>query len=660
MDMTRTRDRMVEQQLTRRGICDQSVVRAMRAVPRERFVDPGYEEFAYEDAPLSIGDGQTISQPFIVALMLEKADLDAGDKVLEVGTGSGYASALISRIAKHVYSVERHERLAFQAKERFERLGYSNIDVRVGDGSKGWAKAAPFDTIIVSAGAPEVPLALKEQLDLGGRLIIPVGRGDAQRLKRITRIGAEAFEEDDLGGVFFVPLIGDDAWTAAHPMYTATAPSSRPEELPHRLIADAAEEFSSLDDQNFAALFDRFAESRIVLLGESTHGTAEFYEARAAISRHLIEHHGFNLIAVEADWPDAAAIDRWTKGQALKGSPPFGRFPEWMWRNMEFSKFANWMKEENQRRAALQKDPIRFYGLDLYNMSGSIRSVLDYLESVSPETAAVARERYGCLSPWQSNPATYGRAVLTDAYRSCEDAVLKQCTELLAQSLDDEASDGDDFLNAAQSARLLAAAERYYRVMYYGGSQAWNLRDTYMADTIEHLLDFHGSAARIIVWAHNSHIGDARYTDMAAARDELNLGQLCRQRFDGMTSLIGLGTHSGEVIAASDWDGKAEKKQVNPSLPQSCERLCHDSGKPRFLLDLKANEELHANLVEQRLQRFIGVIYRPETERLSHYMPTSLSRQYDAFLWFDETRALSPLAPREPGIGDQETFAFGF
>lgn len=237
--------------------------------------------------------------------------------------------------------------------------------------------------------------------------------------------------------------------------------------------------------------------------------------------------------------------------------------------------------------------------------------------------------------------------------------MLKQCTELLARSLDDTISDGDDFLNAAQSARLLAAAERYYRVMYYGGSQAWNLRDTYMADTVEHLLDFHGRAAKIIIWAHNSHIGDARYTEMAAARDELNLGQLCRQRFDAMTSLIGLGTHSGEVIAADDWDGEAEKKRIRPSLPQSCERLCHDTGKPRFLLDLKGNEELHANLVEQRLQRFIGVIYRPETERLSHYMSTSLSRQYDAFLWFDETRALSPLLPQEGATTDQETFPFG-
>ncbi|EJZ16963.1 protein-L-isoaspartate(D-aspartate) O-methyltransferase, partial [Rhizobium sp. Pop5] len=480
MDMTRIRDRMVEHLVTRRGIRDRGVTNAMRMVPREKFVDPGFEEFAYEDAPLSIGDGQTISQPFIVALMIEKADLKAGDKVLEVGTGSGYASALLSRIARHVYSIERHERLALQARERFEKLGYDNIDVRVGDGSKGWAKAAPFDAIIVSAGAPEVPPALKEQLDLGGRLIIPVGRDHAQRLKRIRRTAATTFEEEDLGGVLFVPLIGEDAWTAEHPMYTATTPSLHAEKAPCELIREAAEEFSSVDDRRFAAFFDRFAESRIVLLGESTHGTAEFYEARAAVSRHLIEHYGFNLIAVEADWPDAATLDHRINGRTTKGSPPFSRFPKWMWRNLEFSGFARWMKEENDRRKASRADPIRFYGLDLYNMSESIRSVLDYLERADPETAGIARERYGCLSPWQSNPATYGRAVLTDAYRSCEEAVLKQCTELLTRSLEDTASNGDDFLNAAQSARLLAAAERYYRVMYYGGSQAWNLRDTYM------------------------------------------------------------------------------------------------------------------------------------------------------------------------------------
>lgn len=224
MDMTSIRDRMVEHQLTRRGIGDRSVIEAMHTVPREKFVAPGFEDFAYEDGPLSIGEGQTISQPFIVALMLEKANLKAADKVLEVGTGSGYASAVISLIAKRVYSIERHERLALQARERFETLGYRNIDVQIGDGSMGWAEAAPFDAIIVSASAPAVPSALKEQLALGGRLIVPIGQGDNQRLKRLTRTGEAAFEEEDLGGVVFVPLIGEGAWTDTHPMHTATAP----------------------------------------------------------------------------------------------------------------------------------------------------------------------------------------------------------------------------------------------------------------------------------------------------------------------------------------------------------------------------------------------------------------------------------------------------
>ncbi|MEI1247074.1 protein-L-isoaspartate(D-aspartate) O-methyltransferase [Rhizobium aouanii] len=659
MTWAQSRDRMVEQHVIRRGINDRSVTMAMRTVPRELFVDPGFEEFAYEDAPLAIGQGQTISQPYIVALMIEKADLDAGDNVLEIGTGSGYAAALVSRIARHVYTVERHEPLANQAKRRFEKLGYRNIDVRIGDGSKGWIKAAPFDAIIVSAGVPEVPSSLKEQLDLGGRLVIPVGEGEPQRLKRITRTGVSQFEEEDLGGVMFVPLIGEDAWTARHPMYTPTTPAPQAR-TPKDLIANAAEEFLSIDDRSFTTLFDRFARSRIVLLGESTHGTSEFYRARAAVSRYLIENHGFNLIAVEADWPDAAAINRIINGRRASGDPPFQRFPSWMWRNREFSDFVSWMQAENSARGSSRNEPIRFYGLDLYNMSGSIRAVLDFLDGVDPHAAAAARERYGCLSPWQNNPATYGRAVLTDAHRSCEDAVLQQCKDLLERSLEAAATDGDEFLDAAQSARLLAAAERYYRTMYYGGPEAWNLRDTYMAETIEHLVDFHGPDAKIIVWAHNSHIGDARFTEMAAGRDELNLGQLCRQRFDGSTSLIGFGTNSGEVLAASNWDGPAEIKKIKPSLAGSYERLCHETGKERFLLDFDRSKELHAELVDDRLQRFIGVIYRPESERLSHYMQTSMPRQYDAFVWLDETHTVTPLEdPAMAAGGGDETYPFG-
>ncbi|WP_208247263.1 protein-L-isoaspartate(D-aspartate) O-methyltransferase (plasmid) [Rhizobium sp. T1470] len=658
MNLARSRDRMVEQHVVRRGIHDRNVARAMRTVPREAFVDPGFEEFAYEDTPLAIGHGQTISQPFIVALMIEKAGLDAGDKVLEVGTGSGYAAAVVSRIASEVYTIERHESLALQARERFGKLGYGNIDVRIGDGSKGWIEAAPFDAIIVSAGTPTIPSALKEQLDLGGRLLIPVG-DDKQRLKRFTRIGADEFEEEDLGGVLFVPLIGDDAWSIVHPMYTEATRSWPPEKTPQELIANAAEEFASIEHQSFTDLFDRFGDRRIVMLGESTHGTSEFYRARAAVSRHLIAHHGFNMVAVEADWPDAAAINRLLGGREAVGDPAFQRFPTWMWRNKEFSEFVRWMVSENERQKRSSETPIRFYGLDLYNMSASIRAVLEYLDRVDPEAALVARERYGCLSPWQNNPATYGRAVLSNAHRSCEKAVLKQCKDLLAQSLENAVGGGDEFLDAAQSARLLAAAERYYRIMYYGGSDAWNLRDTYMAETVQHLIDFHGSDAKIVVWAHNSHIGDARFTELASARDEINLGQLRRQRFDGMTSLIGFGTDSGEVLAATDWDGPAQIATINPSLVGSYERLCHESKKARFLLDFDRNKELHAGLIDDRLQRFIGVIYRPGSERLSHYMLTSMPRQYDAFVWFDYTRAVSRQDNEMVRGRDDDTFPFG-
>jgi protein-L-isoaspartate(D-aspartate) O-methyltransferase len=657
--LSRARDNMVEYQLQRRGISDRTVTKAMRTVPREVFVNPGFEEFAYEDTPLAINEGQTISQPFIVALMIEKADIEPNDRVLEIGTGSGYAAAVMSRIARHVYTIERHAALAEEAKQRFQSLGYRNIEVRVGDGSKGWPKAAPFDAIVVTAGGPSVPQSLKDQLDLGGRLIIPVGGESEQRLLRVTRTGADTFDEDDLGGVRFVPLIGAEGWTAEHSLYTRAIEEKSVEELSFpELIAKVAEDLPPIEDPAFGRLFDRFGDRRVVMLGEATHGTSEFYQARAAITRHLIEHHGFNIVAVEADWPDAAAIDRYIRQRSAQNTAEiFQRFPRWMWRNAEFSAFVTWMRESNGRKA----DPTlqtAFYGLDLYNMSGSIATVLKYLDKTDPDAAAIARERYGCLTPWQNDPATYGRAALSSGYRTCEEAVLQQCRDLLQQRLT-EGPDGDEFLDAAQSAKLLASAERYYRIMYYGGRHAWNLRDSYMAETLEHLLDARGQNAKAVVWAHNSHIGDARHTDMGVVHEEVNLGQLCRQRFEGETAAIGFGTHDGQVAAASDWDGEMKIKDIAPSLSDSYERLCHDSRKPRFLLDFDRDQLLHDRLVEKRLERFIGVIYRPETERMSHYMLASLPQQYDAFVWFDHTHPIRPLDRASDTEGTPDTFPFG-
>ncbi|TPN29610.1 protein-L-isoaspartate(D-aspartate) O-methyltransferase [Mesorhizobium sp. B2-3-3] len=655
LDFEHARHRMVEAHIARRGVRDKRVLNAVRRVAREQFVDEGFEEFAYEDSPLPIGSGQTISQPFIVAKMAEMAEIEATDRVLEIGTGSGYAAAVLAELAEHVFTIERHRSLAQQAERRLNAAGYRNIEVRVGDGTKGWQEKAPFDAIVVAAAGKSIPLGLQEQLEIGGRLIIPVGEDPySQRLVRLTRIAANKFEEEDLGGVMFVPLIGEHG---GHDESTRSARGVRPPPLP-RQIARAAEDLPPIDDPAFGAMFDRFGSRRVVLLGEASHGTSEFYRARAAVTQRLLQRHGFTIVAVEADWPDAAQINRYVRAEERQSDaqPPFQRFPTWMWRNTEVAAFIGWLREHN-RDVPDHARKAGFYGLDLYNMSGSIATVLAYLEKVDPEAAAVARERYGCLMPWQNEPTTYGRAALRPGYRTCEEAVVRQCMDLFERSM----AEGDgDLLDAKQSARLVASAERYYRVMYYGGAETWNLRDRHMFETLDQLLEAQGPDSKAVVWAHNSHIGDARHTDMGTVRDELNIGQLCRERFGARTALIGFGTDTGTVACASDWDGEMEVKDVNPSLPHSFERLCHDSGKPSFLLDFGRHGQLGADLAAPRPERYIGVIYRPETERLSHYMDSSVSLQFDAFVWFDRTSAVTPLDMSADSTGKvPDTFPFG-
>ncbi len=657
-DMSDARSRMVDAHVAARGISDARVIDAMRATPRELFVDPGFEEFAYEDAPLPIGEGQTISQPYIVAVMVEAAAIRPGDRVLEVGAGSGYAAAVMGAIAEEVHAIERHPALARAARQRLEAAGRDNVTIHVGDGTLGWPEGAPYDAIVVSAGGPSVPNALKGQLAEGGRLVIPVGDvagPEGQTLLRVVRTGADAFEEERLGAVRFVPLIGEEGWAATPALGGTRGRPSLPD-----AIAAAAEPLPDPEDPDFAAAFDRFGDRRVVLLGEATHGTSEFYRARAAITRRLIERHGFDLVAVEADWPDAAAVDRYVRHHAPRETEEraFRRFPRWMWRNLETDAFVRWLRAHNEGLA----DETRragFYGLDIYNLRASIAAVLSYLDEVDPEAARTARERYGCLTPWQRDPATYGRAVLSRGYRACEEAVVAQLQDLLKRRIDYAEKDGDRFLDAAQNARLIRSAERYYRAMYYGGPESWNLRDRHMFETLEHLLEARGPDAKAVVWAHNSHIGDARATEMGVLRDQLDLGQLCRERWGAEAALIGFGAHGGTVAAASDWDGEMEIKRVRPSLEGSFERACHDAGEARFLLDMARDPELRERLSEAMPERFIGVIYRPETERASHYVEAAPARQFDAWVWFDETRAVTPLGPEHAREGEADTYPFG-
>jgi protein-L-isoaspartate(D-aspartate) O-methyltransferase len=652
-DFAAVRETMVERQIARRGIRDERILSAFRAVPREEFLPEGLREFAYEDGPLPIEAEQTISQPYIVALMLEAAELEPMDLVLEVGAGSGYAAAVIAEIVDEVIAIERHEELAKLAGERMRRLGYDHVSIYHGDGTRGLPDQGPFDAIIVSAAGPEVPEQLLLQLEIGGRLVMPVGeQEEVQKLLKITRTGEEDFEQEELGAVRFVPLIGAHGWSEK-------GGRGEPRTLPE-LIRDSAEPLPDLDDPAFGALFDRFADARVVLLGEASHGTSEFYRARAAISKRLIEEHGFNIVAVEADWPDAAAVDRYVRHRPRREGEeePFQRFPTWMWRNAEVDGFVRWLRGRNEGRAL--GDMAGFYGLDLYNLSGSIRAVIDFLHEADPEAARVARERYACLQPWSRDPAAYGRMALSEGYGRCEVGAVQMLGDLLARRMDCLGEECEEWLDAAANARLIRNAEQYYRVMYYGSAESWNLRDTHMFETLCQLLEAKGPDSKAIVWAHNSHIGNAAHTEMGQVREELNIGQLVKEKFGEKARLIGFGTHTGTVAAADNWDEPMEVMDVRPSLAGSYERACHDSGVSRFLLDLRhgVNEEAVEALLEPRLERFIGVIYRPSSERWSHYSQAVLPNQFDAWVWFDETDAVTPL-PGEQLPGEDETYPFG-
>jgi protein-L-isoaspartate(D-aspartate) O-methyltransferase len=664
-DFQKQRLRMVADQIAARGVRDERVLRAMQKVPREAFVPPESREIAYFDQPLAIGSGQTISQPYIVAYMVEALALEGGEKVLEIGAGSGYAAAVLAEIAGEVYTIERIPELAGAAATRLRGAGYHNVHVLQADGTRGWNEKAPFDAILVSAGAPVVPESLLSQLAVGGRMIVPVGSSQrAQELLRITNRGNGQFQTDDLADVRFVPLIGEHGWEldetgsqTTRPRVVRKKPASS-QTLPS-LVRRNSESFDSPGGARLHALVERVGDARVVLIGEASHGTSEFYRLRAEITKRLIEDKGFTIVAVEADWPDAARIDHYVRHREASPSEwtAFSRFPTWMWRNVEVRDFVDWLHEHNKSHDPTERTG--FYGLDLYSLYNSARAVIDYLDDVDPDLAAVARWRYGCLSPWEADPAAYGHAALTGAYRDCEAPVVEMLTELYRKRERYANKDGARFLDASQNAALVANAERYYRIMYYGSRASWNLRDTHMFETLQRVMASHGANARAVVWAHNSHIGDASATEMAT-RGEINIGQLCREHFGNESRRIGFGTDHGTVAAASNWDAPMEIKVVRSSHAQSYERVFHSTNQPGLILSLRSNPnlELIGELAQPRLERAIGVIYRPETELASHYFEAELPRQFDEYVWVDESTAVTPLTTAElRGVPD--TYPFG-
>ena len=569
-DVAAQRDRMVERQIAARGVRDPAVLAAMRSVPRERFLPPTWRSSPTRTAPCPSTQGQTISQPFIVALMTEALRLGPDDRVLEIGTGSGYAAAVLARIAREVYTIERHAELAETARNRLQELGFHNVFVRHGDGTLGWPEHAPYDAIVVTAGGPRIPEPLLAQLAPGGRLVIPVGEEKAQELVRVTRRADGSLEREELGGVRFVPLIGAEGWEAERAVADAAAAGCRAGHASPSSCARWRSRSPTSRTPTSARCSSASATRGSCCIGEATHGTSEFYALRARLTRELIRAHGFGIVAVEADWPDAARVNRYVQRLGpLPGRPwrAFARFPTWMWRNHETLEFVEWLREWNAARAA-PGEGVGFYGLDLYSMYTSIRLVLEYLDRVDPPTASVARQRYACLTPWEGDPATYGRAALTGRYRVCEREAVAMLRDLLAKELEYTERDGASFLDAVRNAAVVANAERYYRVMYYGGAESWNLRDGHMFETLEALLRFHGrrlEGRRVGAQLPPGRRGGHR--DGRARRDQRRPPLPAGLRPGGVTS-----SASGRTTARSppphEWDGPMHVMDVRARAPR--------------------------------------------------------------------------------------------
>lgn len=410
-------------------------------------------------------------------------------------------------------------------------------------------------------------------------------------------------------------------------------------------------------DENYDAVLEHIGDARIVMIGEASHGTHEFYQARIKISQRLIKEHGFMAVAIEGDWPDAHRVHRYLQGegnaelceQALDN---FQRFPSWMWRNTTLPPFLSWLRKYNDNLPAAQK--IGFFGLDLYSLNASIQAVIDFLSKIDPEAAQRAKQRYSCFDHLHQDPQIYGYLIHSGIKKACIHEAVAQLVELQHRAFEYLHRDGiaveDEYFFATQNARLVKNAENYYRSMLEGRVSTWNIRDQHMAETLNvlaaHLETRFKQPAKIIIWAHNSHIGDSRATEMGE-RNEFNLGQLVREQYDTHSYSLGFSTYEGTVMAASDWGMPGEKKQVRPGLQGSFEDLFHHLKHKNFFLNLSDNKKLETYLDIPRLQRAIGVVYLPDTERYSHYFFTQLPYQFDGLIHFDSTHALQPLSQEQ-------------
>lgn len=638
----------IQNQLKDKGIKNQLLLDAFKNIPTTLFLSK--ELYPYTFANTTIEDEIIKVEPriFAVAKMLENLKIKKGDKILAIGLDSVYVMAILSRICKEVYTVEPNEAYAEWALEVLKNINITNVFIAVGDNKQGWKENAPFDSILITSEFEEVSTQLKKQLKIGGRLLIPIGPDWAHIIfEIIERVSETDYNVKKLKDNFFIPN-------------PKILPEIGTQDFPEKEIVDEinkrAHPFSSIKEYPIDKLLERIGDAQVVLLGEASHGTSEFYLTRQEITKALIEKKGFNFVCAEADWSDAEQINAYVKNQQTqKDWIPFTRFPQWMWKNKEVLNFVEWLKEYN----ALNKNKTGFYGLDLYGLENSIELVINYLEGIDGDLANLAKSRYACIRPYMTDPAVYGKMVVSHQLESCEKEVLKMLVDLLKNK--NKLNHSPEYFYAYQNANVVVDAERYYKAMYYGSAESWNLRDFHMFYTLKSLLSYFGPQTKAIVWAHNSHIGNALATEMYS-RGEINIGHLCKEHFGDKSYHIGFGTHTGTVAAAHNWGNAMNVIKVSNSLPKSYENLCHKTQIDSFTLPLRekfSGQKLRELLSAPKLERAIGVIYRPETERQSHYFQAVLPSQFDEYIFYNESQAVTPITQTNVSPKLLESHPFG-
>jgi len=629
------KDISIEEQLKDKGISNTLLLEAFQDIPEAFFLSENLHPYFYEDVRIEKSIEKTEPRVVVIARMLEQLQIKEEESILIIGVDSVYILAVLSKIYKEVFAVETTKTYADWALEVLKNIDITNVHIKTGKLENGWKVKAPFNAILSASEFNEIPDVIKNQLKIGAKLLAPVGPDWVHvMLETIERTSETDYVTKALRDNYFIPR-------------PKLIPKIGTEIYPENEIIDeigiSSIPFKTIKKFPIDGLLERIGDAKVVLLGEASHGTSEFYATRQEITKALIQKKGFNLVCAEADWSDAEQINNYARNQYKSQDwMPFARFPEWMWKNKEVLNFVEWLKKYNSKH----NNTIGFYGLDLYGLENSIDLVINYLEDIDPELATLAKLRYSCIMPYMANPSVYGKLVKTQKLESCEKAVLKMLFDLLKNK--NKLNHSQAYFYAYQNATVVVDAERYYKAMYYGSAESWNLRDFHMFYTLKSLLSYYGKDSKAVVWAHNSHIGNALATEMYA-RGEINIGHLCKEHFGSKAYNIGFGTHTGSVAAAKNWGEPMQVMPINDSMTESYEQLCHKTNVPNFTLPLRAEhseKKLREFLNTPRLQRAIGVVYRSKTELTSHYFKTVLPSQFDEYIWFNKTKAITPLATK--------------